>query len=146
MTYFSDEKYCPPKPERHPQKRKAQSDTAQDCHLKCPQKEPLPANSVSDTRKIPITSNQTTIYRALEALTSTEVVKKIDFGDTGARYELNVGTNHHHHIVCKQCGKIEDIENCSSDELEKLVLKKSKSFTSIQNHALEFFGVCTKCS
>lgn len=96
--------------------------------------------------KLPITSNQTTIYRALEALTSTEVVKKIDFGDTGARYELNVGTNHHHHIVCKQCGKVEDIENCSSDELEKLVLKKSKSFTSIQNHALEFFGVCNKCS
>ncbi|MEK7460007.1 MAG: transcriptional repressor [Patescibacteria group bacterium] len=105
---------------------------------------PVSVQQISE--KLPVKLNQTTIYRAIEALSLSGIIRKIDLGETGSRYELSMGTTHHHHIICKKCGKIEDIKNCDSDELEKLVLKKSVSFSSIQDHSLEFFGVCKKCA
>jgi len=89
--------------------------------------------------------NQTTVYRALESLVEAGMVYRVDLGHSHAHYELCGENNHHHHIVCKQCGKIEDVAVCESKELEKTVLKKSTSFSVIKSHALEFFGLCKQC-
>jgi len=53
--------------------------------------------------------------------------------------------SHHHHIVCEQCGALEDIENCNQVSLQKEILKHSKSFKVINSHSLEFFGICKNC-
>jgi Fe2+ or Zn2+ uptake regulation protein len=90
-------------------------------------------------------ANQTTVYRALEALAETGAVLRVDLGHAHAHYEVARKKDHHHHIICKSCGKIEDIEVCGPRELESTVLKKSKKFSIIKSHALEFFGVCNIC-
>jgi Fe2+ or Zn2+ uptake regulation protein len=90
--------------------------------------------------------NQATIYRALESLLSVGIVRRVDMQHAHAHYELAEGAKHHHHLICKQCGRVEDVEHCDVSAIEQAVLKKSKSFASIQTHSLEFFGLCKKCA
>lgn len=96
-------------------------------------------------RKLPEKLNQTTIYRALEALAESGFVRKVNLRHAHTHYELVIGMKHHHHIVCEHCGIVEDIENCNTQNLEQTALKKSQAFASIRSHSLEFFGICKKC-
>jgi Fe2+ or Zn2+ uptake regulation protein len=90
--------------------------------------------------------NQATLYRALEALLDVDIVRRVDMQHAHAHYELTASAQHHHHLICKSCGHIEDVERCDIHEIEHTVLKKSKFFASIQSHSLEFFGYCKKCA
>lgn len=85
--------------------------------------------------------DKVTIYRILTSFVTLGLVREIFLGDREARYEL-VGDEHHHHLVCEECGSIEDVE-LSEEALLKEVAKQSKF--KIKRHALEFFGVCGKC-
>jgi Fe2+ or Zn2+ uptake regulation protein len=90
--------------------------------------------------------NQATLYRALEALTAVNIVRRVDLHHPHAHYELVEGGSHHHHLICTQCGYIEDVLDCDAKDIEKTVLKRSTSFTLIEKHSLEFFGYCKKCA
>ena len=83
-----------------------------------------------------------TIYRTVNLFAELGIVYEIDFKDEFKRYELMYDRHHHHHIVCKICKRVENVETCVLDELEKLLHKKG--YTEI-SHSLEFFGVCEKC-
>lgn len=90
--------------------------------------------------------NATTVYRALEALADIGIVRRVNMGHGHADYELTDARRHHHHLICKQCDKIEDVNACGAKELERLILKKSNTFATIDEHALEFFGLCKQCA
>ncbi len=83
-----------------------------------------------------------TVYRTINLFYELGIVNEIDFKDEFKRYELVYDRHHHHHIVCRKCKKVENVETCVLDELEKLLNKKG--YTEI-SHSLEFFGVCGKC-
>ena len=89
--------------------------------------------------------DETTLYRSLDAFVDSGILRKVNFNDRSARYEWNIGTHHHHHIVCENCGTIEDIDIGDGD-LDASVIKKSKQFKEIKSHSVEFFGSCTMCS
>ena len=88
--------------------------------------------------------DQATVYRTLNTLQAAGVVKSIDFQHGHSHFELTDG-KHHHHIVCTQCRKIEDIEDCDIQALQAKALRE-KGFASIEKHSLEFFGVCNSCT
>lgn len=86
-----------------------------------------------------------TIYRAMHLLEKMQMVKRIDFGDGVARFEL-VGENddgHHHHLICTKCAAVVAIEECFLREIESR-LATAHDFASV-SHKLEFFGVCSRC-
>ncbi len=84
-----------------------------------------------------------TVYRCLTAFEEISLVRRCDFGDGIARYELHLGSgHHHHHVICKICRKSEKIDDCEVAKLETLVEKKG--YTRI-SHNLEFFGICRQC-
>ncbi len=89
--------------------------------------------------KIP--ANKTTIYRELNQFLSKGLINEIEFGDGKKRYESK-NRDHHHHLVCKNCGKVENLEIN-----EKVLLNKLKKQTNflIENHSIEFFGKCINC-
>ena len=86
--------------------------------------------------------DQATIYRTMDSFLDKRIVATYDFKDNFTRYELIVDRGHHHHVVCKKCGKVENIEDCFSDEIEKDLKKKGYSEIT---HYMEFFGICENC-
>jgi Fur family ferric uptake transcriptional regulator len=85
--------------------------------------------------------NKTTVYRILENFLQLGLINKVQLNDNETRFELK-GKEHHHHLVCENCGKIEDILLP-----EELLLKEvsQRSAFKIRTHSLEFFGICKKC-
>lgn len=84
-----------------------------------------------------------TVYRTINSFLDKRLVTDIDFKDDYKRYELIIDRHHHHHIVCRKCGKVENIDICLTDKMEQEVEKKG--YRDI-THSLEFFGVCEICS
>lgn len=86
-----------------------------------------------------------TIYRAMHLLEELGMVKKFDFGDGIARYELvgEDGAGHHHHLVCTRCAEVVEIEECFSKGMEKRIAAQN-GFKAV-THKLEFFGICPDC-
>ena len=87
-----------------------------------------------------------TIYRSLHMLESMGMVKRFDFGDNIARYELmeTEDDGHHHHLVCKQCAVVIEIEACFPREWEEQIAREN-GFGGV-THKLEFFGFCPRCN
>ncbi|WP_347862810.1 Fur family transcriptional regulator [Salimicrobium sp. PL1-032A] len=86
-----------------------------------------------------------TVYRTLELLSELKVVDKINFGDGVSRYDLRKeGAEHfHHHLVCTECGSVEEVEEDLLEEVEKIVEKDWKF--QVKDHRLTFHGVCRVC-
>ena len=86
-----------------------------------------------------------TIYRSMHLLQGVGMVKRFDFGDGVARFEL-VGQGedgHHHHLICTRCAEVVEIEECFPHTLEKTIAVRN-GFKSV-SHKLEFFGICPQC-
>ncbi|HLD01363.1 MAG TPA: Fur family transcriptional regulator [Patescibacteria group bacterium] len=88
-----------------------------------------------------INVDKVTVYRILDAFYKKRIIDRIEFGEGKFRYELS-GSDHHH-LICEQCGNIEDISDCNIGILEKEIAKK-KHFL-VKRHALEFYGLCQNC-
>ena len=86
-----------------------------------------------------------TVYRTLELLAEIKVLDKINFGDGVARFDLRKeGAKHfHHHLVCMECGKVEEIEEDLLPEVENRV--ENEFNFKILDHRLTFHGVCSEC-
>lgn len=93
--------------------------------------------------------NKTTIYRELHFLLRHDLAQVLQFGDRQKRYELIYrGSQHHHHVVCKKCGRVEEIGLIAVEKLlvplEKRLARKV-DFSEV-GHTLEFFGLCNICT
>jgi Fe2+ or Zn2+ uptake regulation protein len=89
--------------------------------------------------------NEVTLYRAIESLVSSGIVRRVDLQqDHAYRYEL--AAPHHHHIVCTKCGTVEDFSATACSSILKKAAKESNSFKTINNHSIELFGLCAHCA
>jgi len=86
-----------------------------------------------------------TVYRTLELLSDLQVVEKINFGDGAARFDLRStdGSHHHHHLICTECGKVEEIMEDGLLRLEQQI-ERQYGF-AVTDHRLDFQGVCKEC-
>jgi Fur family ferric uptake transcriptional regulator len=83
-----------------------------------------------------------TVYRTLRLLKHAGLAHERQFGEGRALFEH--GTKRHHdHMICTQCGKITEFENCEIEELQEQVARRL-GFT-IQYHKLELYGLCRDC-
>lgn len=95
-------------------------------------------------KKLKSAVDKVTLYRALESMVASGVVREVDFRHGHGHFELAVLRKHHHHIVCTNCGLVEDV-NCNTEPFVKQVIKKAKSFNTVTDHSMEFFGLCKNC-
>lgn len=86
-----------------------------------------------------------TVYRTLELLCELNVVDKINFGDGVSRYDLRKeGVEHfHHHLVCMECGAVEEIMEDLLSDVEKVVEEEWQF--QVKDHRLTFHGICRNC-
>ncbi|MCX5783362.1 MAG: transcriptional repressor, partial [Elusimicrobia bacterium] len=76
--------------------------------------------SVFDLQKLlkakKLSVNKTTVYRGLNSLKKEGIILELQLKDNKRWYELS-SRDHHHHIICTKCDKVEDFEGCDSDKL-----------------------------
>lgn len=82
-----------------------------------------------------------TIYRVLTQFESAGLVSRHHFESGHAVFELERG-HHHDHVVCVQCGKVEEFFDQAIENRQKLVVEKMGY--EIQDHSLVIYGNCSK--
>ena len=87
-----------------------------------------------------------TVYRTLQVLDKLGYTNKLNLDDGCVRYELSLDKNahNHHHLVCKKCSKIIEVEEDLLDQLEDAI--KEKYGFDVENHDVKFNGYCSNCS
>ena len=82
-----------------------------------------------------------TVYRVLTQFEAAGLVARHHFEGTTAVFELNEG-QHHDHIVCLDCGKVEEFMDSGIEERQHAVAKRLGF--EISDHALILYGHCRK--
>lgn len=96
----------------------------------------------SKAKKRYLQTNFSTIYRNLEILEKTGMLHKTNIHSGVSRYELICHDTHHHHIICKGCGKTAPIDFCPLKDLHREL--QHQNFT-LTDHKFELYGYCEKC-
>jgi len=93
--------------------------------------------------------SQSSIYRNLAILEQAGAVRRLTSTDDTGRFELAEElSEHHHHLVCSECGGIEDIT--LPDEVEEALheavttAQRDRDF-AVDAHHLELVGTCGDC-
>ncbi len=84
-----------------------------------------------------------TVYRALDTLLESGLLVERDFGEGFRRFEPARDIPHHEHLVCTQCGRVEEFRD---ERLERMttLIAESRGFAR-QRHLLVIHGVCREC-
>ncbi|MBI2768252.1 MAG: ferric iron uptake transcriptional regulator [Burkholderiales bacterium] len=82
-----------------------------------------------------------TVYRVLTQFEQAGILLRSHFESGKAVYEINEGT-HHDHLVCLDCGKVEEFYDAEIEKRQHAVAK-AKGF-NIADHALSLYAHCTK--
>ena len=69
--------------------------------------------------------------------------REVELGDGKKRYE-RTDVPHHHHLICKSCASIQDVEVKQNLAKEEERFVKEYQF-QVTQHALEFYGLCKNC-
>ncbi len=82
-----------------------------------------------------------TVYRVLAQFEQAGILSRNHFESGKAIYELNEG-QHHDHLVCLDCGKVEEFYDAEIEKRQQTIAK-AKGF-AIADHALSLYAHCTK--
>lgn len=85
----------------------------------------------------------TTVYRVINLLTELKLICRMRLKGDSQSYLMRRPTEHHHHLVCSQCGRAIDFTNCDLSQLEQR-LSRDTGF-DIEGHILEIYGKCPDC-
>jgi Fur family transcriptional regulator, ferric uptake regulator len=85
-----------------------------------------------------------TVYRTLEVLVQSGLVRAHDFGEGFKRYEpMPAQAAHHEHLICERCGRVVEFQN---ERLERMlpIIADEHGFQH-ERHRVEIYGVCREC-
>jgi Fur family ferric uptake transcriptional regulator len=82
-----------------------------------------------------------TVYRVLTQFEQAGLLKRSNFESGKAIFELDEGS-HHDHLVCLQCGRVEEFFDAEIEARQQAVARE-RGF-DLQDHALALYGNCTR--
>lgn len=85
-----------------------------------------------------------TTYRIVSSMAEEGLIDTLRNGDGEAVYRRCEATNHHHHLLCRRCGKTVEIEAPSVESWAAKIATEN-GFTQVR-HTVEIFGLCPECS
>lgn len=88
------------------------------------------------------TISRQSVYNVLNVLTDKGIIRRIQPADSAALYEDRIGDNHHH-LVCRSCGKTEDV-CCAVGEAPCLHAPDHLGFR-IDEAEVIYWGTCPAC-
>ncbi|MBL6628751.1 MAG: transcriptional repressor [Candidatus Actinomarina sp.] len=110
-------------------------------------KKPISVEDLQDNLRGQVATS--TLYRVLNDLKKINVISEFITPGNTTMIELSLHEDeHHHHLFCKSCGDVIDIElslgfeQKLSSEIKSI---EKNSFFIIEDHGLELIGRCSEC-
>ncbi len=85
-----------------------------------------------------------TVYRTMKMLSDGGIANERKFADGFTRYELADDGHHHDHLICVQCGRIQEFEEPRIEELQERVAERHGF--RVMHHKHELYGLCRQCA
>jgi Fur family ferric uptake transcriptional regulator len=104
---------------------------------------PLSVQEIHDVLKQ--VCDLSTVFRTITQFKDKNLITEVNLDEGFFRYEIAAQKgkiHHHHHVRCRKCGHIQNIEKCDLSEFENAISRLG--FTEME-HRLEFSGLCSKC-
>jgi Fur family ferric uptake transcriptional regulator len=98
--------------------------------------------SAEEVYRTLLDAGHATVYRVLTQFEKAGLVTRHHFDENHSVFELSQG-EHHDHILCVKCGKVEEFVDEVIEERQKQIAEKS-GFT-MTDHCLYIYGVCRDC-
>jgi Fur family ferric uptake transcriptional regulator len=83
-----------------------------------------------------------TVYRTLDLLCDIGVLRPVYQG-TGAAHYILLHDGHHHHLVCSDCQRVIEFDDCALGDLPARIARRYGF--RVEGHLLELYGVCAAC-
>ena len=87
--------------------------------------------------------SRATVYRTIDVLVKNNLVRKLELGDGRARYEHKMDIAHHDHLICVQCGKIEEFMDNMIENRQEMIVQKFGY--KLIRHIHQLFVICDEC-
>ena len=92
---------------------------------------------------------QSSAYRNITTLIEAGVARRVAGSDDHGRFELaeELSGQHHHHLVCESCGKVDDV--APSPSLERALAQAARAAAEqgyrVTDHRFDLVGYCPAC-
>ena len=82
-----------------------------------------------------------TIYNNINFFKKAGIITELPFADGSSRFDLT--KTHHYHVICANCGKVEDFDYPNFEEAERIAEKQTRF--KVINHSFKVTGICLEC-
>lgn len=87
--------------------------------------------------------SRATVYRTLELLVKSGMVRRVHLGEDHYHYEHITGNSHHDHLICTTCGGVIEFHDEVLEARQREICDKKKFTPTFHN--LQILGVCDSC-
>ena len=98
--------------------------------------------TVDDVLRLAPDVGRATVFRTMKLLQDLNVVCRVLMENGSLHYRLST-RGHHHHLVCRQCGRVEDFSTCDVASVVEQLTRNTEY--EIEGHWLEVYGRCSAC-
>jgi Fur family ferric uptake transcriptional regulator len=101
------------------------------------------AELLAEAHSRDVNVGRATVFRTLDLLAEQGELERIDLPSGEHAYVSCAPHEHHHHVVCRKCGK--SVEIADSGLLSVVEKVGRRSGFRIESHRLELYGLCPEC-
>ena len=87
--------------------------------------------------------SRATVYRTLELLVKSGLVRRVHLGEDHYHYEHVRGDSHHDHLVCTTCGTVIEFHDADLERRQLEICERKKFLPTFHN--LQILGICDAC-
>ncbi len=84
------------------------------------------------------------VFRTLDLFTQLSIIHPTYIDSSGTPTYVLMPGGHHHHIICTNCSRVIEFEDCGLDKLRQEL--EQRLHVRLTGHLLEFYGLCDDCA
>ena len=101
------------------------------------------AEVLEETERVAPEIGRASVFRALDLFTQLSIIRPTYINDSTTPTYVLLPDGHHHHIICTNCARIIEFDDCHLEALERELEREFK--VRLTGHLLEFYGMCAVC-
>jgi Fur family ferric uptake transcriptional regulator len=99
---------------------------------------------LDEVDKIDPEIGRASVFRALDLFTRLSIIRPTYIDSSATPTYVLLPGGHHHHIICTNCNRVIEFEDCHLGQLEAELERQLN--VRLTGHLLEFYGLCDRCS